>query len=328
MRMENYQSPHWTDDSDLLDRFVMKRVSESERTDLEQHLRGCERCQRMVQKERELAAGVRLLGREKMKELLRASFKKEEANVFQRYQFVSLAAAVMVILVGLGVFRYYYGSIEWPVKFAHRTYVVKRGTQDSSSASEENEKLYPSQSDEATAREPGHDQASQAESQAPGDLPHGSGRSTGTFWLVGRVVIIPESNGEERVAARSEDEGQGGNGGQKLSSGGSRRFSIQRNGLSQIITMRQQSSEFLPKSKNKEGLDNRAIETLVERTPQGLHLTLFRDTLFEDSQIQHASIEPVTEDSLIVNVANERIAYRIPGGWSAQQSTKPTFERR
>jgi len=308
--MDSNQSPHWTDDSDLLDRYVLERLGQPELADLQQHLRECERCQHIVQDERDLLAGITLSGREKMKELLRESLKKEEANVFQRYQLVSLAAAVMVILVGLGVFRYYVGSIEWPVRFSSKTYVVKQGTRDSSAASEQKEEPLPSQ----------------AENPASGDLTggNGSGRAAGTFWLIGRVIIIPESKGDERLAARTED----GETGQKSSLDGSRKFSIQRNGVSQIITVRQRSSDFLPASHSKKSPDNRTIETLVEKNPQGLSLTLFRDTLFLDSQIQHASIEPVTEDSLIVNVANERIAYRIPGGWSAQQSIEPNRERR
>lgn len=330
--MDNSQFSHWTDDPDLLDRYVLERVEPSERALLEQHLRACGRCRRVVQDERELLAGITLSGREKMKELLRESLKSEEANVFQRYQFISLAAAVLVILVGLGVFRYYVGSIEWPVKFSSRTYIVKQGARDSSATSERKDELSASQADKPMAREPRQDQTPQAGNPPGGNLAGAGASARGesasgssdnvqnevehdrnpeAFWLLGTVTMTPETNGQIHLSAQTENERKKGM--EKKFFGQSRVFRIRKDGVSQTITLRQRSSELLPPGKGKQGVDDRIIQTLVQKTSQGLNLTFYRDKPFQRSQIQQATIEPVTKDSLIIILANERIAYRIPG---------------
>ncbi len=331
--MDNSQFSHWTDDSDLLDRYVLERVGQPERALLEEHLRECERCRHVVQDERELLAGIKLSGREKMKELLRGSLKSEEVNIFQRYQFISLAAAVLVILIGLGVFRFYVGSFEWPVKFSSRNYIVKQSSGDTSATTGGKEDRSASQAENSAGGNPA----------GAGGPPHpetelnnvdsfqneiGNDRNAKAFWLLGRVVMTLQPNSKMHLSAKADNEGQQEKSMEKKFLGQNRVFTIRRDGASQTITLRQRSLEFLPYEQMKKNVDDRTIQTLVEKTPQGLALTLYRDTLFQSSQIQQAIIEPVTEDSLIIVLANERIAYHIPGGWSARQSTNTTIERR
>ena len=152
--MDNPQHRHWTDDSELLDRFILDRIDRSERVPLDQHLLECERCRRIMRAESEFVAGIKLSGREKLKEVLRDSLKSEEANIFQRNQFISLAAAVLVILTGLGVFRFYVGSFEWPVKFSSRNYIVKQNVGDSSTTAQR-KKERPASQEENAERLPG-----------------------------------------------------------------------------------------------------------------------------------------------------------------------------
>jgi hypothetical protein len=199
------------------------------------------------------------------------------------------------------------------------------------------------------AHEPKRDQTLQAENSAAGNLAGagapahqetalnnvddfqneiGRDRNPKAFWLLGTVIMTPETDGKIHLSSKVENEGTREKRMEKKFLGQSRVFTIQKDGASQSITLRQRSSEFLPFAQVKKSVDDRTIQTLVEKTPQGLNLTLYRDTLFQNSQIQQATIEPVTKDSLIVILANEHIAYRIPGGWSAQQSTKTNFERR
>ncbi|MBI3787949.1 MAG: hypothetical protein HY276_06800, partial [Ignavibacteriales bacterium] len=61
-----------------------------------------------------------------------------------------------------------------------------------------------------------------------------------------------------------------------------------------------------------------SIRTRLNQTPGGLEMTLYLDTLFGDSVFQKARVEPVNEDSLIINIGSQRIGYSIPGGWGNQ----------
>lgn len=331
--MDNSQFLHWTDDPDLLDRYVLERVGQSECELLEHHLLECEQCRRVVQQERELVAGIVLSGRERMKGVLRESLKSGETNVFQRYQFISLAAAVLIILIGLGVFRFYVGSLEWPVKFSSRNYVVKQSAGDSSAATggaKERSALQAENSASGNMAGTGTPAHQETELNNVDDFQTelGGDRNPKAFWLLGTVVMTSETNGKVHLSAKAENEEIREKRMEEKFSGQGRVFTIRKDGVSQTITLRQQLSKFLPDAQMKQSVDDRTIQTLVEKTPRGLNLTLYRDTLFQSFQIQQATIEPTTQDSLIIVLANERIAYRIPGGWSAQQSTNTKIERR
>jgi hypothetical protein len=58
--------------------------------------------------------------------------------------------------------------------------------------------------------------------------------------------------------------------------------------------------------------DEYSIQTLLERTPQGLQFTLYADSLTPSLSI---GIEAISSDSLIVFFQGQQIAYHIPGGW-------------
>jgi len=308
-------SSHWTDDADVLDRYVLGRLEEAERALLDRHLSGCGQCLKKVRAERELAAGIKLAGREKLKTALRRSLKTDEANIFQRYQLIGLAAAVLVVLVGLGIFRFYSGGIEWPVKFSSKNYIIKKGPGDSSVAGKGNGAQQASQNENRVAGEASGDLASHAEESGASD-----GQNAGSFWLLGTVVMIPESDGQTHASAEKTLPA-------KFSKQGEI-FIIHKDGVSQTITLAQQALHLLPQVQIRQTGPHRSIQTLVEKTAGGLRLTLYQAQLFKESQIRRATIEPVTEDSLIVDVADEHIAYHFPGGWSAQASTKTNFEHR
>lgn len=96
----------------------------------------------------------------------------------------------------------------------------------------------------------------------------------------------------------------------------SNRQVIARGENSQAITLNQMpasSIQAFPKQMNV-----RSIQTRINQTPGGLEMTLYLDTLFDDSVFQNARVEPVNEDSLIVNIGSQRIGYSIPGGWGSQ----------
>jgi hypothetical protein len=59
------------------------------------------------------------------------------------------------------------------------------------------------------------------------------------------------------------------------------------------------------------------VQTLLERTEAGLSLTLYGDAV-NDEELQDAVVESFTDDSLVVSLPHQRIAFRLPAGWGAQ----------
>lgn len=107
-----------------------------------------------------------------------------------------------------------------------------------------------------------------------------------------------------------------------------RTFTIRKGGASQMITLSERPAASLPESRLSRYDAARSIQTLVKHTPAGLSITMYRDVPALTSHIHDATIEPVTDDSLVVTMGNERIAYRIPGGWGSSPSSKTDNERR
>ena len=93
---------HFALDEDLLGRFVLGTLDAQERETCELHLRRCEICQRAVRQEQRLAAGVRRLGRDQMKERLSKAVGSERGNMSTWLQIVGVAATVCII-IGVGI---------------------------------------------------------------------------------------------------------------------------------------------------------------------------------------------------------------------------------
>ena len=68
------------------------------------------------------------------------------------------------------------------------------------------------------------------------------------------------------------------------------------------------------------------MQTLMERTDEGLHLTLFLDPLLDPAELENASIQAIRDDSLIVNLSSQSIGYNILGGWGARKAKARTQE--
>jgi hypothetical protein len=62
-------------------------------------------------------------------------------------------------------------------------------------------------------------------------------------------------------------------------------------------------------------VDESIVQTFLERTPNGLRLTLYTDST---SGSLATGIETVSSDLLIVYFRGQQIAYHIPGGWAGK----------
>ncbi|MBX2992441.1 MAG: zf-HC2 domain-containing protein [Bacteroidetes bacterium] len=102
---------HWTDDSELIERFVLNELNPEERNELEDHLRICEVCKKAVRAEQMLIAGIRRGGREAFKSRLK---QRVGALPGMRTPWVHImsAAALVVIITGIGIYNRWFQSLE------------------------------------------------------------------------------------------------------------------------------------------------------------------------------------------------------------------------
>ena len=352
--MDSTPNNHWTEDQELLEQYVLGRLDAERHIELDLHLAGCATCRSAVQSEREMSAGVKLAGREAMKANLRKRLAGDGVRVFQRYQYVSLAAAVLVIAAGIGIFRYYGVTLEWPSKFSSHQYVVNSANADSTAAEKKEEPALVEAdklADKVNAAPAGEAEKKPGQVNAP---PAGNAALSGAsgaggaertqspladiesshsslstikqeraFWLLG--TIIPVSEQSETAQPRAmQSESRKDRLSKSKRANVQQMIKVQRGDASQTITLQQRPLTSLPGSRAQMVQHDRSlvVQTFVERTPKGLQLTLYTSGPTAATDMERATVEPISDDSLVVSLANERIAYHIPGGWGTQRSTK------
>jgi len=74
----------------------------------------------------------------------------------------------------------------------------------------------------------------------------------------------------------------------------------------------------LPASQRTGRQSSSSVQTFMQKSANGLRLTLFLDSLYTISEHAPPLIQKIREDSIILEVGNQRIGYRIPSGWTDQ----------
>ncbi len=121
IEMVDNGTSHWTDDDDLVSRFVLHQLPQAEEEQLSSHLSTCEQCQRAVKEETLFAARMKLAGRSALKERLKSRLSREKERVpaflpgmpsHSRIPWMRIAsvAAVAVIIVVVGVYNNWFFS--------------------------------------------------------------------------------------------------------------------------------------------------------------------------------------------------------------------------
>jgi hypothetical protein len=86
------------------------------------------------------------------------------------------------------------------------------------------------------------------------------------------------------------------------------------------VQVQQQPLGALPPSQSALGRFSKgAVETRVERTPEGLQITLYLDPLFPPESLERAVVEWVRADSLVVHIDGQAIGYRLPEGYRVRE---------
>lgn len=102
---------HWTDDPELIERFVLHQLNPDQRNELEDHLRICEVCKRALRSEQVLLAGIRRSGRESF----RAELGKKLATVKPSgtpWPHILTAAAMIILLTGIGIYNRWFQTVQ------------------------------------------------------------------------------------------------------------------------------------------------------------------------------------------------------------------------
>lgn len=335
---------HWTDDEDLLARFVLGQLDAGEASSLQRHLNKCTRCSDAVRAESMIAAGLKRAGREELKQRLSRRVVRERSYKFNWYQAAGIAAAI-ILLVTMAI-RY-----DWlgrtgdqqteirekvdsaalpPPQAPSPQAAIERLTIDATKpvASEKEMKPIAGAATEVKGREADEkrivsmEKGKRADSvpvtlgkgeRAPGkkDQPamSAAAASTEEFWTQGIVMHTVVAS---RIADKAADLAAEAKG----IAVAAREQTIGADSAALSVTQRPLST--LPRIQQARFRTD-GVQTLFRQSQQGMQITLFSDTLLTPQELSQARLEPIGSDSLTLIVGQKRIGYRTPPGWLRHQ---------
>lgn len=344
----------------MVEKYVLGRFSAGEKERLDFEISGCEPCKEKLREEMEIAAGIRRYGRDILKARLRKKLSRERATQFYSYQYIGLAAAVIIIGIGIGMYQFWFRDLVAPKKFNKQEFVLKpqqdsldisiESPRDGSGESESRQQA--DRTESTSDRDPlslRHQQIEIADSRvldqsssgaisspqqvqpsagamAESDALLGEVKSnesqSSSIWLIGKVVMIgkqiessPATSSKIEMSKKSDSQSA-----KEKSS--DQKLMVYRRAKDEGIVLQQRSTKEIPLGRSlQRAAHKEEIETLLERTETGLSLTLYNDTV-KESDLQNAFIETMTDDSLVVSLPSQRIAYRLPSGWNSQSSRR------
>jgi len=353
---------HWTDDPELIERFVLNRLNPDERNELENHLRTCEICKQAVRAEQLLIAGIRRSGREQFK----AALKKKVEEIPEKkipWMHVLSAAAVVLIILSVGIYNRWFELQKPAEQMASppQPSIVESDQSKDQRVAEDKpvEPRHPPSppvSERATVqkrreglaealrgkelgRESGAESARKDEAAAGAgaaareepttlqpaqpathDAMIASSESEG-MWLEGTILPSGDGEGRARIETKQAAPKAYNSAQQTVAKSSARAQSIE----STPFLLRQHSVHSLPPAQqpSQQRREGNRVMTRVERLGEKTQLTLYLDSLVDAAALQNATIETPTADSLILTIANQRIAYKLPAGWNEQRNITP-----
>jgi hypothetical protein len=88
-------------------------------------------------------------------------------------------------------------------------------------------------------------------------------------------------------------------------------------------TFSQAPASLLPKNERQENALRNSIPTLIRQEGNGLHFTLYLDSLMDERDLRNATLLQPGDDSLVVLMRNQQIGYRVPVQHQNRQQAKP-----
>jgi len=135
--MSDTNKTYWTDDPELVEKYVFGQLSDKERLRLDAEIADCEPCKQKLRHELEMAAGIRRYGRDSLKAKLHAKLRRKQSNQLQQFQFIGLAAAVIIIAIGAGVYKIWFNDFVFPKKFNNKQIILVQPEQPKETAKAE-----------------------------------------------------------------------------------------------------------------------------------------------------------------------------------------------
>jgi hypothetical protein len=332
---------HWTEDEELLGRFVLGRVPERESRALKEHLETCPSCMDNVQRERILASGAKRLGRHEMKERLAERIGRSRRRTI-RYEIMG-AAAVILLAVGLAVYQRWIPTGGETVA----TQAIKSSDADhlkpspmiaeQSDAEKTYQKKTPvpaerlragrKEAEEKTDGFLGDGRVQRDESQptagagrvdqavVSSTAPASVANAASEMWLEGvqlfnesRELASREMNQASKQMAKSKVLAE---------EAVAKDERIAPNGVVQAprVEIQQRQWRDLPTMQQKLSAEEKTIQTKVDRVDGQMRLTLYLDPPASEEEIRQSQVRQIGSDSLVVIVGKQQIGYKLPAGW-------------
>lgn len=91
------------------------------------------------------------------------------------------------------------------------------------------------------------------------------------------------------------------------------------------VVLSQQNSSALPpvQQRLQQFNSGRKVMTRIEQVGEKTQITVYLDSTLNEKDLANATIETPRNDSLILNLANQRIGYKLPVGWNARLNATP-----
>ena len=341
--MPDETGKHWTEDEDLLARFVLGNLDAREASSLEQHLAECARCADAVRAEQVIAAGLKRAGREELKQRLAQRLGQHRSYKFNWYQAAGIAAAVVLLVTVAIRDDWFFGSVEKQSEYRQKPDTVVLSEQKAPALQTEFERP---QTDAVKSETSGREAKPIADAVAKKKKEAMDEKRTLSLQEVKKSQPIPTMLGKGVAQAEQAQPAlmTVAAGAQELWTQGTlirtnvvTRFADKAVNIaadakrisdaakanvigidSSNVSVTQLPASALP-ARQQRARGAGEVQTLFRQGPQGLQIVLFGDTLLTPHELDQARLEPVGPDSLILIAGQKRIGYKTPPGWLRQQ---------
>jgi hypothetical protein len=342
---------HIADSPERLEAFVLGRITDSEHEAVESHAAACDRCAQAIRSERMLAAGAKSLGRALLKERLRSGVAEPSLRI--PWPRILSAVAVLLLLVGVGWLNHWFitpeqetmmlsdklsresekalpQAVSPPAVASEAPPLADRDERAGApAAGPAKEAEHPALRVEEKTQ--GLDASPALPSKEVADIAAAESRNavvtrrdmkiapaSGGVWVEGNAIAeapaavrfragakdaLLKGKSDARTLAESETNA--------LSGAGAAAPPAE-----QTFRVRQRTATALPALRQNVQQRNGpsgTIQTLLEQTSGETVLTLYLDSLRNPVDLRNARVQQVGRDSIIVNIGNQRIGYRLPG---------------
>lgn len=332
---DRIEETHPFRDPDILEGYALDRLPPRERSMIDEHCRECSECRQLLEEELRLAAGVRRMARKQMQQRLTDRLSAPHGREIPWPRVIAVAATLLVV-AGVSVIGLW-------LQQGKKEAASPPGTAAPSYAAEQDQ-LRPALPPPAGKAQPlprnaevpesksgrheGKDLAAAAEAEggrkdetgiqnletmekterAAGAAAAPRGGSSGEYWTEGIVSEGPTVTGAARSDAMEENRPPA----PEIQTRSAQKAAATSVAPNQQVMLAQQPSRFLQRRGEQMQVKGKGVPTLVQKVNGRLTLTLYPDSLYSPQVLQQATVLRSGEDSLLIQIGNQVIRYRLP----------------